>query len=321
MSVFDRRIITPHHYDGRGGYSLCQIVEHEIVSNETSGVAIQTARYFQNTSRQASANVTGDDSMNVECVPEEDGAWACPGFNYTGYQFENAGSGHQTRADWLDEYSREMLKTGAKVRAHIVDKYNIPLRHLTLSQVAQQNVAGFLSHWDATAAGVGGNNHTDARYFPWEHSFALIRHELGQGPKPKDPPKPKPRPKDKHVKVDGMIGLDSTEALQQIFNVHPVDLKISGQPDSIWDYDGAPRGLHKTLVYCWPTMILTDHNANGSQTIMGLQKWAGVKQDGFFGPISREALQRKLGVKVDGVPGPETCKALQRKINDWLKEK
>jgi len=54
----------------------------------------------------------------------------------------------------------------------------------------------------------------------------------------------------------------------------------------------------------------------GRMTYTAIQKWAGAKPDGVFGPNTRRAVQLLLDVKPDGVWGRLTISALQRAINE-----
>jgi len=51
-------------------------------------------------------------------------------------------------------------------------------------------------------------------------------------------------------------------------------------------------------------------------TYKAIQKWAGAKADGVWGPNTRKAVQLLLEVKPDGVWGRLTISALQRAINE-----
>lgn len=320
MKITD--ILSPHHY-GRGGYGVLQIVIHTMEAPEDRNRARWCAKYFQTPGLEASAHYCIDNRNVVRSVPDNMGAWACPFFNRSGLQIEHAGYASQSASDWQDDYSQAMLHLSAQLAAEKATQYDIPVRHLTLDQVRKGTVKGFMGHWDATKAGVGGNTHTDpGPHFPWGQYLKMVKaYQKGDTPPAPKPPKgskPEPHPvgrgpKPDPVDVDGVMGYDSTAAVFWLANVppekHPV---FSGQPSSIWSTDA-----QETLRICWPTL---SPGSAGSLSIAWLQQQVGVKPDGYFGPYTIKALQKFLGVKVDGLPGYATVKALQRWINKKLKE-
>ena len=108
----------------------------------------------------------------------------------------------------------------------------------------------------------------------------------------------------KQVKVDKWWGTDTTRLLQQIFGT-PVDGKVSNQDPAqkkyllradsgAWDFKGT---------------------GNGSDLIGAMQRYVGVKDDGFMGKKTIMAWQKFLGVKVDGYMGADTVGALQKWAN------
>lgn len=82
--------------------------------------------------------------------------------------------------------------------------------------------------------------------------------------------------------VDGVWGSNTTRGLQVVLRDSPVDGRID-------------RDFRRDV-----------------------QRWAGVKQDGVWGPVTRRAIQRKVGATQDGVIGRATVRALQRYINRRL---
>lgn len=107
------------------------------------------------------------------------------------------------------------------------------------------------------------------------------------------------------VAVDGWWGVNTTKALQNIFdtgyhdgivsNQDPAQKKYLLRADSgSWDFKG---------------------QGNGSDLIGAMQRHVGVKDDGFMGPKTIKAWQKFLGVTVDGYMGVNTVSALQRWVN------
>lgn len=299
----------------RQGYDIGQIVIHTMEAPESEGRAVWCGHYFadQGLKLQASAGYMLDDKDVVQGVPDSRAAWACPFFNLSGLQFEHAGYAGQSAGDWQDDYSQRMLHLSAQLAAVKATQYGIPVRRLTLAQVRTGTVKGFLGHWDATRAGVGGNTHTDpGPNFPWRQYLDLVKaYQAGKAPTPAQPvTHGKPAP----LTVDGVFGTASTAALFYLAGVDDGSLQITGQARTIRTSDAVGTALD----VCWPTLT---YGTGGSQSIAWLQQQAGADADGQWGPNSREACQRMWGVTPDGTPGTGTTKAAQSWINTQLKEK
>lgn len=306
MTLDIKWIPSPNHYDGRQGYKIKQIVIHTMEMAEMGTTAESCANYFATPGLQASAHYEIDNNSICQSVALNDGAWACPFFNRTGIHLEHAGFAAQTDKGWSDDYSQAMLHLSARLAAKLSTKYDIPVRRLTLDEVRKGTVKGFMGHWDATRAGVGGNNHTDpGKDFPWSDYLALVKHYQGKGKAPQ-PPKKKHKKNPEKLAVDGRVGIKTTKAIQKLGD-GAVDGWLTGQASTIWSDDVEP-----TLKHCWPTL---KEGKGGSHGVMVIQKVVGVEVDGEFGPKTRKGLQKYLNVKQDGLPGPETVKALQRRLN------
>lgn len=123
------------------------VVLHTMETGENSSIAENIgAGWFTNPNAQASAHYCVDDNSVVQCVNEGDYAWASgPTGNVNGIQIEMAGRAAQSRADWLDDYSRAMLERTAALTADICKRHGIPVRVLTDEQVARGE-AGITTH-------------------------------------------------------------------------------------------------------------------------------------------------------------------------------
>ncbi len=299
--------IPTSHYYGRNGYDPLQIVIHTMECPCEPNRAEWCAHYFQG-SVQASAHYCIDPGEIVQCVSLSKGAWACPYFNHSGIQIEHAGYADST--DWDSTNARRMLTRSAQLSAWLCQKFDIPVRRLTLDQVRKGTVKGFLGHWDATRAGVGGNTHHDpGADFPWDWYLDMVRGYLAGGgggshaPVEPDPPKHH-KPKHRGLEVDGSLGTATITALE----------KACGTTQ-----DG--------------------HLSEPSQCVAHLQKWMNkhghrdkhghrLEVDGLgiqsnwnrdYGPTHTiEALQGFLGTTVDGYlsKGDSMCvRALQKYLN------
>lgn len=150
------------------------IVIHDMEYPEVMTAAEDVARYFATTTTEASAHVCVDADSIVQCVYDNDIAWAAPGANSDGLQIELAGYGRQTRADWLDVYSTALLARAADVVAQYTMKYtNIPIRRLTNAELLAGR-AGIIGHHQASEV-YHKSDHTDpGPNFPWDVFIPLV---------------------------------------------------------------------------------------------------------------------------------------------------
>lgn len=169
-------------------------------------------------------------------------------------------------------------------------------------------------HWAATAC---AGPYMDSVWGEFIDACQAAYDAFTGGKTPPEHHKPKPPKKhkkkgDDEIEVDGYFGPATTRLAQKIAG-SAVDGVISGQPITI--KEGAQVAV--TLETCWPTIDYDrSRHPAGSALIMAYQHAAGVKADGYLGPITRRAIQRMAGVKADGLPGFKTVKALQRRLNE-----
>lgn len=128
------------------------IVAHCTVSPEVGTGAEAVARYFATTDRKASAHRVVDNNSTVSCVHDYDTAFGAAGANADGLHLELVGMPQQTREEWLDGYSSSMLdRAGATVRAWSSSRA-IPLRWLSVAEVADGRTRGLCTHHDVSRA-------------------------------------------------------------------------------------------------------------------------------------------------------------------------
>lgn len=152
--------------------SIEKIGVQEVVSLETS-----THTYF---AEGIVSHNCFDNNSRVRCVDDKDVAWAAPGANSTGLQYELAGYASQNATGWNDEYSKALLDNAAQQAAEDAVKYGIPIKHLTTAEI-KAGKKGFIGHIDATNAFNGGRGHTDPGHnFPWARFLDLVRTYAGQ---------------------------------------------------------------------------------------------------------------------------------------------
>lgn len=112
------------------------IVIHTMEAPEAPFTAENIAAYFARGEVQASSHYNLDADSIVQGVPEKDVAWAAPGANHDGIQFEHAGYAGQGATGWADSYSQAMLDRSARLAADVCFRNQIPPRFLTNAQIA-----------------------------------------------------------------------------------------------------------------------------------------------------------------------------------------
>ena len=170
------------------------VVLHTMETGENSSIAENIgAGWFTNPNAQASAHYCVDDNSIVQCVNEGDYAWASgPTGNLNGIQIEMAGRAAQSRADWLDDYSRAMLERTAALTADICNRHGIPVRGLTDEQVARGE-AGITTH-AALARVFRETDHSDpGPDFPWDFFMERVQAHAGGTGGSVNEPAPAPR--------------------------------------------------------------------------------------------------------------------------------
>lgn len=126
---------------------------------EKGTTAEAVAKYFATTTKKASAHYCFDNDSEVQCVLDKDVAYAAPGANSDGLQFELAGYAAQSQGEWKDLFSLSMLSRAAIVAYHKCLEFDIPVVALsnadllagkkgivTHNQVSQAYKLS--SHWD-----------------------------------------------------------------------------------------------------------------------------------------------------------------------------
>lgn len=171
--VVKARWFTKWASPGSGRRPVRVIVMHDMEAPEKGETAENVARYFATTDTKASSHICVDNNTIVQCVKDNDIAYAAPGCNSDGIQIELAGYGRQTRAEWLDPYSLALIDLGANATAQYCLKYDIPPRQLT-NTLLLAGARGIIGHYQASAV-YKKSNHTDpGANFPWEHFMELV---------------------------------------------------------------------------------------------------------------------------------------------------
>lgn len=92
----------------------------------------------------------------------------------------------QTREQWLDKFSSEVIENAAERTAAKCHELQIPPVKLTIAEV-RANAFGIEDHWDVTRA-FGEGTHTDVgAEFPWDVFMERVAHYYGPGLPPYPP--------------------------------------------------------------------------------------------------------------------------------------
>lgn len=170
---------------GAAGRSIDLLVIHDMEAPEDNQRAESCARFFATTTKEASAHYCVDNNSAVQCVKDPDVAWAAPGANSDGLQFEFAGYAKQTTRQWKDEYGIDMLKRGARLFAEKCERYDIPALFRDANDL-RANKRGITTHHEVSLA-FKISTHTDpGPNFPISWFITLVKEQLGAGHKPRD---------------------------------------------------------------------------------------------------------------------------------------
>lgn len=153
------------------------IVIHTMEAAEKDNTAENVAKFFQTlpATRKASAHLCIDNNSIVQCVFDNDVAFAAPGVNRDGIHLELAGFASQTAADWKDAYSTLLLEKAANAAAQYCLKYDIPRAHLTNKQL-KDGAKGIIGHVQATEVFPPNAGHTDpGKNFPWDFFIERVK--------------------------------------------------------------------------------------------------------------------------------------------------
>ncbi|MFF1739605.1 N-acetylmuramoyl-L-alanine amidase [Streptomyces mirabilis] len=164
------------------------IVIHDMEAPEGPLTAENIAHWFATmpATNKASAHVCVDNNSAVRCVADGDRAWHAPGANSDGLGIEIAGYARQSRAEWLDQYSKGALEQAAKVTADWCAKHKIPAVKLSVAELIAGK-RGIVGHRDVSAA-YRQTDHTDpGPDFPWDYFLGRVNAFL-------NPSKPGPAP-------------------------------------------------------------------------------------------------------------------------------
>jgi hypothetical protein len=300
-------ILSPNRYTGRISPIRYVVIHTMEVDENDPNVAEAVARVFATPARQASAHVCVDTDSAVRCVADEDTAWAAPGANASGLQIELAGRAGQTTADWADTASHAILARAAQVCADWATRWGIPLRHLSVAELAAGTVKGFIGHVDASQAFHQSDHWDPGTGFPWDRFLAMVAAAAGTTPSAPPASGPVVEP---HIDEDGIRGPVTIGRWQQVMGT-PVDKVISTPKSTLIAHDQAflnsvvAAATIKTLT---GKAALVVDGSEGPLTIKVRQFWLYNTQTAALGRRARSS-------DFDGIAGPETTRLHQHALN------
>jgi N-acetyl-anhydromuramyl-L-alanine amidase AmpD len=182
----DLKWVPPKSWTNANRSSVQLIVIHTTEGSAHAQSAEDGAAYDARRTDGTSAHYFVDSNTVVQCVRTNDQAHTARSQgNRRGIQYELCGRAGWSAATWAGDYQQAMLRLAARQAARDAKKWDIPVRHLTVAQVAA-GAKGFCSHHDITRAFPQDNgSHTDpGPNFPWTQFLNLVRAELEEDDMP-----------------------------------------------------------------------------------------------------------------------------------------
>lgn len=257
--------------------SIRLIVIHSGETGEGSTAAEGMGNWFADPAANASAHQGSDTDSVCTYLPDTATAWAAPGANHDGLHLELAGRAGQTSGQWADDASTKILANGATVVRAWCDRYGIPARWLTDTQLRDGTSRGLVTHAQVSRVFKGSTHWDPGPNFPKARFLELVTKGSAAAPKPTAPPRPP---------------AGRTAPPFPLPRGHYFGPK-SGPVSSVSGYYS-----HRANLRRW-------------QQRMRDRGWA-IATDGFYGPQTADvarAFQQEKRLGVDGLIGRETWDA------------
>lgn len=276
-------------------------MHHDEEYPELPTAAEDIASYFSQESSGGSAHYITDNDSEQHCVPDSRVAWHAPP-NANSIGIEQSGFARQSRAEWLDEYSKSNLARTAARTAELAVRFQLPLVYLSVPDL-RAGKQGLTSHNNVSIAW-GQSSHTDpGGAYPWDVVVPTTREGARLI---SSPLAVKEFQKSKGLVVDGDPGIKTVLALGGTLR-SVVDKVLK-------DGVGAPGSAGNRFAN-YPVIKLgaTGRAVSSLQLALNQVAGQGLAEDGQFGPATDHSvrnLQRFFRLAVDGVVGPATWSLL-----------
>lgn len=174
-------------FPGPGRRVVREVVIHDMEFYERKDTAEVIAHDFatRHEDNKGSAHICVDSDSIIQCVKDNDIAYAAPGCNNDGIQIELAGYGRQSRAEWLDPFGIAMLELAADATAQYCLKYRLPPHQLSDDEL-KAGGSGIVGHDQVTRVYPKvAHGHTDpGPNFPWDYFMRQVRVRFAVRNKP-----------------------------------------------------------------------------------------------------------------------------------------
>lgn len=153
------------------------VVIHDMEYPEQDNSAEAVAKYFATTTTEASAHICVDNNSIVQCVKDNDVAWAAPGCNNDGIQVELTGYARQQRGEWLDHYGIELIARAGDAVGQYCLKYTIPPIQLLNRELAAGQ-KGIVGHRQVSQVYKRSDHADPGMNFPWDVFLEYVRESI-----------------------------------------------------------------------------------------------------------------------------------------------
>lgn len=152
------------------------IVIHSMEAAEKPTTAEAVANWWAGPSTPVSScHYCVDSDSVVQCVRDEDTAWHAPGANHNGIGIEHAGFAKQTKAEWMDDYSMNMLGRSAELAAKLVVRHTIPVEFVDAAGLLKGK-RGFTTHAEVSKAFKKSDHYDPGKGFPLSEYLDMVKN-------------------------------------------------------------------------------------------------------------------------------------------------
>lgn len=176
-------LIPASHIYSREGTEITNIVIHSTegpeVGSDRRGNGTTDMFSNRNRTKPTAAHYVVEPYEITQMAREKDLIRHCGGSgNWFTIGIEMVGSAYQTRAEWLDQWSRPMIIKTAQLTADICKRQSIPPVHLTDDQLRNEQ-KGIVSHRQIRDVYRGTTHWDPGPNFPWDVFMAEVTRYYG----------------------------------------------------------------------------------------------------------------------------------------------